>query len=616
MKTRRILSVLIAALMILPMAIMGVGADTPATPAGTVLYEENYGNTAYASYDAAALGLREWGNGSYGNAKDQYTYGLVKQGEGDYGLLLSSNAGNSSVEFFSAKKMQAANAQEPITSYVLSADLTVPVWTGSPWIGFHVAYDFNTAEDAPYVQGSNTNTDNAGAIWALRDYQDFGIQTLGKYPGGSSWVNTKTGTGHADGVVNAGVEVRVVMEVNVEEGVAQTYLYMTAGGELDYHRIQTFANDTFKTLGGFAFHGCYIGAIYDNVTITRGTIANPGTTIYSNDFDALAEGRDIGNLANIAHNTAAATTPKATANIVTMDGNNALRLLPVSTANNWTEGTGAEIVPASAFDGFNGTKYTVEMDLRLDNIASTSIWVQLGGVASPKVRIGQYDQGYFLGCDAPDGFQQWPGLQNTNKGKFVTLVIEADTATGTGKVSIKGSTEHFYNIAVPTTLGAINLIVGCKQVGFVDNVRVTAGTPADAPADYYGAQAALNTNGIRFVGTLGKAYNAETVKDLTAVGFHITAKYAGGELTFDQPCTKILNKLNGSVSGTVETYTAAELGGAHIFALTIKDIPASAGVVTFVVTPYFTTEAGEATGTTWTVVYDAATNTIVSQTMN
>ena len=51
MKTRRILSVLIAALMILPMAIMGVGADTPATPAGTVLYEENYGNATYATYE-------------------------------------------------------------------------------------------------------------------------------------------------------------------------------------------------------------------------------------------------------------------------------------------------------------------------------------------------------------------------------------------------------------------------------------------------------------------------------------------------------------------------------------------------------------------------------------
>ena len=55
MKTRRILSVLIAALMILPMAIMGVGADTPATPAGTVLYEENYGNTAAIATDNVVL---------------------------------------------------------------------------------------------------------------------------------------------------------------------------------------------------------------------------------------------------------------------------------------------------------------------------------------------------------------------------------------------------------------------------------------------------------------------------------------------------------------------------------------------------------------------------------
>ena len=290
--------------------------------------------------------------------------------------------------------------------------------------------------------------------------------------------------------------------------------------------------------------------------------------------------------------------------------------------------------------GVVGGKYTIEFDFRWDAVMHDDhMYFYFGGTSNSHAAGNML---YLRGTTQFTTQLQDYGASKTTSGNaslqpgFNSFKFVVDTTTESVVCYLNGvlfSAESGMATA-SNNLGPIGFRLGNgggsgpKTVAAsFDNIKITSGdnviysedfepkAPA-APVAYYGAQEALNTNGLRFVGVLKDEYTAETIKDLKAVGFHITATYEGGEKVFDTPCTKIFNKLNGSVSGTVETYTAAELGGKHIFALTIKDIPADAGIVTFTVTPYYITEAGETVGATWTVVYNAATNTLVSQTAN
>ncbi len=103
-----------------------------------------------------------------------------------------------------------------------------------------------------------------------------------------------------------------------------------------------------------------------------------------------------------------------------------------------------------------------------------------------------------------------------------------------------------------------------------------------------------NFYSVRFVATFTGEISA-----YDKVGFKVTV----GTDDYSKECAKVYT----SVAGDSASITAAALGGDYIFALAIKDIPTSAGEVTFTVTPY-TVAAGqtdEVLGTAYTVTYNA-----------
>ena len=103
----------------------------------------------------------------------------------------------------------------------------------------------------------------------------------------------------------------------------------------------------------------------------------------------------------------------------------------------------------------------------------------------------------------------------------------------------------------------------------------------------------------------GEAYEAYSVRfvgvvdslDYESVGFKISC----GDKNFDTEC----NRAYKSIVGGENDYTAAQLGGEYIFAAAIKDIPASAGELTFTVKPYVVVDGTPYYGAAYTVTYNA-----------
>ena len=561
--------------------------ETTGLPAGTVLYQNNYedGNV-YASntLTAADLGFRETTTGNW-SGKDKLRYGAVAPVDGSSGaaLLLAGIGGLANVEFFSADKMQAANAAEPFTKYVISADITMVDSGSGAWYGMSYSYDDGTEENAETAIGGSTMV-----ILAWRDYQDLGAQVYKNGSGGTgtSWNNIKTKG------VTANIGETRTWQVEIDTAAGTMNLYV--GGIL----VQSLTDDQFKTYGAVTMMSCYSAAVWDNLAITRGTVAEPGTAIYTNNFDQLAEGRKLVPV-TLNHTSGKVSTYTFTyAGVVTDSGDNSLHISSnIKSAATWNEGYGVELVPAEAVK--NVEKYTIRMNLKLMNNYSTSVWMPYGAGNTHRIRIGLYGSGYFLGSNI-DSFAQWEELSSANLGKYVPIVIELDSKSGVGKVFIEG-TDYSKGITSDSVLGAINLVVGRGQDVYVDDVVVTVGTAADEPATYIGAQETAVDNGtynVRFVASLGNQFE---YTDYENVGLKITC----GNKTWDTPCRYVYDSVTGGENvGNLETYSASTYGAKYLMAYTIKGIPADAGELTFTVTPYFETEAGTAYGTSYNVVYN------------
>lgn len=92
------------------------------------------------------------------------------------------------------------------------------------------------------------------------------------------------------------------------------------------------------------------------------------------------------------------------------------------------------------------------------------------------------------------------------------------------------------------------------------------------------------------------------------VGFEIVAYYSEGGTqqtkTYNVNCTHVYNKLIGNTATGISEYTADELGGKFLMALSIKNIPANIGSIVFEVTPYYESGAVSYYGTTYVVTYE------------
>ena len=103
-------------------------------------------------------------------------------------------------------------------------------------------------------------------------------------------------------------------------------------------------------------------------------------------------------------------------------------------------------------------------------------------------------------------------------------------------------------------------------------------------AGYQTTAAADGKFDLRLVGVM-----ADTdVSAYTKVGFNVQVQIGDKTLTKVQDITTVYEKIVATETATgYKEYTAAELGGAYIFALNCKNIPTDQGAITFTVTTYY-----------------------------
>lgn len=186
---------------------------------------------------------------------------------------------------------------------------------------------------------------------------------------------------------------------------------------------------------------------------------------------------------------------------------------------------------------------------------------------------------------------------------------------GIATVKISGGT--FSKKILPYTAGGtIDFKSGCVidvsgYTGAAD-LSTIIDTSADTTNDYkivdvglVGVQDSFTSGdtsySVRFVAVLSKLEH-------DSAGFDIVANYADGSKEFHAQATQVFSKILGSsATGITQEYTSAQLGGNYIIALSITNIPVSAGTITFTVTPYTIDEGVKVTGRAFDIVYDSGT---------
>ena len=152
-----------------------------------------------------------------------------------------------------------------------------------------------------------------------------------------------------------------------------------------------------------------------------------------------------------------------------------------------------------------------------------------------------------------------------------------------------------------------------KQGMAVDSITVVKGCEsvykASEKTTFKGYQTTAATDGkldLRLVGVMADA----DVSAYTKVGFDVEVKIGDKTLTKVQDITTVYEKIVATETAPgYKEYTAAELGGAYIFALNCKNIPTDQGAITFTVTTYYQLgENATVAGETVTFTVDPATD--------
>lgn len=121
----------------------------------------------------------------------------------------------------------------------------------------------------------------------------------------------------------------------------------------------------------------------------------------------------------------------------------------------------------------------------------------------------------------------------------------------------------------------------------------TAGTSVVKLAGYQTTAAVDEKFDLRLVATL-KLPQGETVGSYKNVGFCVVANCGNTSKTKNYATDTVYNSVEGYTNGgtTVETYTAASLGGDYLFVLPCRNVPTNAGEITMEITVYYTTADG------------------------
>ena len=132
--------------------------------------------------------------------------------------------------------------------------------------------------------------------------------------------------------------------------------------------------------------------------------------------------------------------------------------------------------------------------------------------------------------------------------------------------------------------------------GFTTNTENTITTVKG----YQTTTVANNKFNLRLVGLVELGETALT--DYSKVGFVVVANYANTTTKWTSAASnKVYSSITANTATETQALTATQLGGDHIYALAIKNIPSNAGDITFEVTPYYVAEDGT------TTVYGATT---------
>lgn len=135
-------------------------------------------------------------------------------------------------------------------------------------------------------------------------------------------------------------------------------------------------------------------------------------------------------------------------------------------------------------------------------------------------------------------------------------------------------------------------------IGFT---KVTKGTnPVTTVKGYQTTTIANNKFNLRLVGLVELGETALT--DYSKVGFVVVANYANTTTKWTSAASnKVYSSITANTATETQALSATQLGGDHIYALAIKNIPSNAGDITFEVTPYYVAADGT------TTVYGATT---------
>lgn len=189
--------------------------------------------------------------------------------------------------------------------------------------------------------------------------------------------------------------------------------------------------------------------------------------------------------------------------------------------------------------------------------------------------------------------------------------------------SLEGTTAQYLRIAIVKGAGATGSETYDSYSDETKNIAprevVVFGTPntelvsetdlKTKVAEYRGLQVTGVTDGhygVRFVGVVQDLIGSE-------VGFQITATFGESRSEkYDTSCKWVYQSIQGRDDNGVRKYTAEQLGGKYVYALTVKDIPVEVGKITFTVTAYKMMNGETVPGSSFIVVVDGGT--VVSQT--
>ncbi len=568
MKTKfRVTGLILACLMLLPLLAIGASAEAPA--AGTILYTQDFESNPTIVRDP-----------SYNDSGNCTT---IKEVDGNKVLSSDVNSG-----LWRSAQLVPAEAMTGVTAYTLQLDFT----SGAPDNGntYHMIR-FGTNENG------NPSGDSAGNWLTFTKNNFYMSKGYGTNMGNSSDTSRNLSqTGH------------LVVEVSTTAPSITVYyngkqVYTTVGDATKTASVAQRATAVYYV--GRADGG---SATFDNIVVSAGSYA---------DYKKVHQPATFAGVQDTAKSN---------------------KVLSRTSDAAWAS---ARLVPAAALEGVTHYTLTVDMTTTVPDNGNHYHNIRFGAnSATTSGNVGNwfsFTKNKFYLRQNYDTAKLAEADVGSNVTGVVTISLEIDTVAHTVK-AYKNGTEYIDVTDAAKISDANNGIwyVARNASGDVtfDNIVVAKGAYTAEPlaADiiyeedfengtftlvedsaYNGTDMTVITQKLPLASTekysirlVGVVNDPDVLTNCTELGFKVTAVTSAENKNFDTKATAIYNKLIGSTAtGIVEEYTAASLGGSYVYALSICDIPASAGQVTFTVQSYYTTASGTVLGTTYTIVYNA-----------